>query len=96
MESLPNNCTFEIDDINPGLAHYEGTFDLVHCRIISAGLRDCIKSKKDVQACLKPGGMLIWMDVDYDLIAEKMEDYAQRGSEKQEGGSWAARMLHGK
>lgn len=94
MDSLPPNCSFEIDDINPGLPHYEGKFDIVHCRIIGAGLQDRVQAKTFVQECLKPGGMLIWMDVDYDLIAENMDDYEQRASEKHAGGSWCARMLY--
>jgi hypothetical protein len=95
MEALPSNCTFDIDDINPGLPHYESQFDLIHCRIIGAGLRDCQKSKLDVEACLKPGGVLIWMDVDYDLIEENMENFVERACDTREGGSWPARMLYG-
>jgi hypothetical protein len=95
MEMVPRNCIFELDDIAPGLPHYEGLFDVVHCRMIGAGLRDCRQSKLDVEACLKPGGILIWTDVDYDLIAENMVDFVERASDTKEGGSWVARMLYG-
>ena len=36
---IPSNCRFEIDDINHGLDHFSGAFDLVHVRCIALGVR---------------------------------------------------------
>jgi hypothetical protein len=38
IELLPPNCHFEIDDINLGLSHYHGLFDLIHVRCIGSGV----------------------------------------------------------
>jgi hypothetical protein len=38
LETLPPNCRFEIDDINLGLSHYHGEFDVIHARCIGTGV----------------------------------------------------------
>lgn len=37
-EQLPDNLRVEVDDINLGLDHFYGRFDLVHMRSVYAGL----------------------------------------------------------
>lgn len=37
-EQLPDNFRMEVDDINLGLSHYYGRFDLVHMRLVDHGL----------------------------------------------------------
>ncbi|KAJ7755057.1 hypothetical protein DFH07DRAFT_500073 [Mycena maculata] len=41
MQSLtmPDNCRSEVDDINLGLEHFYGDFNVVHARLISSGVR---------------------------------------------------------
>jgi len=34
----PPNCAFELDDINQGLAHFYGRFDVVHMRSVGSGV----------------------------------------------------------
>jgi hypothetical protein len=36
---VPPNCRFEIDDVNDGLDHFTGAFDVVHVRNIAWGVR---------------------------------------------------------
>lgn len=35
---IPYNCRFEVDDINLGLSHFSGQFDLVHARCVATGV----------------------------------------------------------
>ena len=38
IDDPPPNCTFELDDINQGLSHFYGQFDVVHMRTVGAGV----------------------------------------------------------
>ena len=38
IDDPPPNCTFELDDINQGLSHFYGQFDVVHMRTIGSGV----------------------------------------------------------
>ncbi|PVG04451.1 S-adenosyl-L-methionine-dependent methyltransferase [Serendipita vermifera] len=92
-DTVPSNCRFEIDDINLGLAHYQDHFDLVHARVISAGFKDFKKAKQDIERCLKPGGMVVWIDGDYHFSGEDPETYVPLASEVNPEGSWMARII---
>ena len=37
IDDPPPNCTFELDDINQGLLHFYGQFDVVHMRTVGSG-----------------------------------------------------------
>ena len=39
--AVPDNCQFELGDVNRGLPHYHGQFDLIHMRQVSAGVSPC-------------------------------------------------------
>ncbi|KAG9042826.1 hypothetical protein FS842_002060 [Serendipita sp. 407] len=67
---IPQNCMFEIDDINKGLEHFEGQFDLVHARCITFGISNYRKTMEEISLCLKPGGLAIFIEADLDLLAE--------------------------
>ena len=95
MDTIPPNVVFEVDDANLGLSHYEGKFDLIHARLVSAGLSNFLKTKEDLEKCLKPGGLIIWVEVDYHMIARNMVDYIPLPSETNPAGSWTARLLFG-
>lgn len=66
LESIPSNCHFEVDNIELGLNHFQNQFDVVHARLIAAGLKDFKKCKHDIEMCVKPGGIMLWLDGDYD------------------------------
>ncbi|PVF94993.1 S-adenosyl-L-methionine-dependent methyltransferase [Serendipita vermifera] len=67
---IPRNCTFEIDDINRGLDHFANSFDLVHVRLIAVGIKNYRRFMEEVTRCLKPGGLAIFIEGDYELLAE--------------------------
>jgi len=95
-ETLPSNCRFEVDDINRGLARFEGQFDLIHIRLVGSGCKDFYKAMSDVEKCLKPGGLVIWMDVDYDMYATTAFTYSRPpASELNPSGAWLVRILYG-
>ncbi|KAG8791092.1 hypothetical protein FRC16_000605 [Serendipita sp. 398] len=73
--SLPSNVQFEIDDVNKGLEHFKDMFDLVHIRLVGSGLQNFAKTMQDVEECLKPGGIALFMDVDYDMYSEDQRVY---------------------
>ena len=96
---LPANLTFEIDDINDGLEHFYGQFDVVHMRSVMIGLRDFDRTMREVQLCAKPGGLIIIVDGDGDICDEdrlhvaKVADMANEGSASP--GSWLRKIMWG-
>jgi SAM-dependent methyltransferase len=125
-ENLPNNCRFEVDDINLGyvsplpsqsctnlpshpperMGHLAGQYDLIHIRLVGSGLKDIQKSMSDVERCLKPGGLVLWLDIDYDLYSrpratesngrsESTFIYKPVASELNPGGAWLQRPIYG-
>ena len=55
---------------------------------------------RDVEACLKPGGLLVWMDGDQTAYQEDMVTPIPVGQERDEGGdpnegSWLHRIMRG-
>lgn len=37
-EHIPPNCRFEVDDINLGLTHFYGQFDVIQARFVTGGV----------------------------------------------------------
>lgn len=64
---VPPNCSFEIDDIDCGLEHFYGMFDLVHTRLVQVGVKDYPKMINQAAKCLKPGGLAIFIEADFQL-----------------------------
>jgi SAM-dependent methyltransferase len=95
-EALPSNCQFEVADINLGLAHFEGQWDLVHLRMVGSGFKNFLKVLSDVEKCLKPGGLVLWLDADYDMLATTSFTYSRPpASELNPSGAWLVRILYG-
>jgi SAM-dependent methyltransferase len=92
---LPPNCHFEIDDITLGLPHFKDQFDIVHARFIGSGLRDFKQSQADIHQCLKPGGIIIWMDVDYDIYTTDVHTYFPIATDDNPDGTWLGRVIYG-
>lgn len=111
LETVPSNCHFEVDNIELGLNHFQNQFDVVHARLIGAGLKDFKKSKLDIEMCVKPGGMMIWLDADYDrefslyyieciqildlVVGRDPHSYQVIATDETPNGSWMARMIYG-
>jgi SAM-dependent methyltransferase len=92
---LPPNCRFEIDDVNLGLTHFRGQFDVVHVRLVATGLKDFRKTMQDIEECLKPGGIVLWLEFDYDLCTGDQYVYMPFATAEEDSGSWFGRILYG-
>lgn len=84
-----------MDDINLGLSHFESEFDVIHTRLVGAGLKDFRKSLRDVGMCLKPGGIALWLDIDYALYSGETFSYLPVASELIPDGAWLQRPIYG-
>ncbi|KAH9843187.1 S-adenosyl-L-methionine-dependent methyltransferase [Rhodofomes roseus] len=72
----PSNCRFEIDDANLGFLHYIDSFDVVHARAISAGIRDFPGLLRELAGTLRPGGVLLLADGEQQLYDENQRPMA--------------------
>ncbi|KAG8838014.1 hypothetical protein FRC18_006847 [Serendipita sp. 400] len=93
IDNTPSNCRFELDDVNMGLAHFYDSFDVVHARFISSGVKDYRKMMEEAERCLKPGGVAIFVDYDALFCAED-QLHRQPMAETNENGSWLVRCSH--
>lgn len=94
-EMLTSNIRFEMDDVNSGLPHYAGRFDLVHMRCVGGGLPVYTEAMTTAARCLKPGGVLVIIELDTLLCAEDMVSSQKMSSPNQLDGSWIQRFFHG-
>ncbi|KAK0481523.1 S-adenosyl-L-methionine-dependent methyltransferase [Armillaria novae-zelandiae] len=67
---MPPNCRSEVDDINLGLEHFYGDFNVVHCRLISSGIRDYAHLIDQISRVLRPGGLIDLMEFDFHCYDE--------------------------
>ncbi|PVF97733.1 S-adenosyl-L-methionine-dependent methyltransferase [Serendipita vermifera] len=90
-EHAPSNCKFQVLDINAGLSQFHGMYDLVHCRYTGQGFADHRKSMIDAVKCLKPGGVIIFIDIT-EMIREDFESAYTPATSSNLDGSWHQRM----
>lgn len=91
--SVPSNCRFEVDDVNLGLGHFYDQFDVVHARLISSGIKDYRNMMEEAEKCLKPGGVVVFVDYDAMFCAQDQVS-RQPMAETNENGSWLVRCSH--
>ncbi|KAJ6520254.1 hypothetical protein C8R45DRAFT_954465 [Mycena sanguinolenta] len=65
--TMPDNCRSEVDDINLGLEHFYGDFNVVHARLISSGIKDYPRLIDQIAHCLRPRGLLCMMEFDFHV-----------------------------
>ncbi|EJU02840.1 S-adenosyl-L-methionine-dependent methyltransferase [Dacryopinax primogenitus] len=65
LRPLPENCRFEVDDVNLGMAHFHNQFDVVHARHICSGIRDYARFAYDIANVLRPGGLALFFEAEY-------------------------------
>ncbi|PVG02071.1 S-adenosyl-L-methionine-dependent methyltransferase [Serendipita vermifera] len=92
-ENLPPNCRFEVDDINLGLSHFEGHFDVIHLRFVAGGMKNFAQRMKDVHSCLKPGGIVLWIEMDYSLYFTEEFKYLPFATDTDPEHSWQQRIV---
>ncbi|KIO25769.1 hypothetical protein M407DRAFT_24928 [Tulasnella calospora MUT 4182] len=66
-ESPPPNCRFECDDVNLGLLHCRGGFDVVHVSCVAQGIANYRKMLDEITEVLRPGGVFLAVDGDVHL-----------------------------
>ncbi|EKM61450.1 uncharacterized protein PHACADRAFT_248069 [Phanerochaete carnosa HHB-10118-sp] len=90
---MPPNCRSEIDDINLGLQHYTGEFDVSHVRLISSGIRDYDGLIDQIALTLKPGGLVDLTEFDFRVYGADRRP-APLEDEGGVGASALARWMH--
>ncbi|KZT42689.1 hypothetical protein SISSUDRAFT_979712 [Sistotremastrum suecicum HHB10207 ss-3] len=68
---MPPNCRSEVDDINLGLEHFYGEFDLVHARLIASGIKDYAGLIEHISRVLRPCGLLLVAEWDFRAYDEQ-------------------------
>jgi len=74
--TMPPNLRSEVDDINLGLEHFYGDFNVVHARLISSGIKDYNLLVDQMSRVLRPGGLLDVSEFDfrvYDADHRRLE-----------------------
>ncbi|KAJ8084742.1 hypothetical protein AAF712_006408 [Marasmius tenuissimus] len=69
-QHLPPNLRSEVDDINLGLEHFYGDFNVVHARLISSGIKDYAGLIHHISLVLRPGGLMDVMEFDFHAYDE--------------------------
>jgi SAM-dependent methyltransferase len=97
---LPSNVHFEVYDINKGLEHLSNIYDLVHMRSAVGGIHDAEKTMMQASLCLKPGGLILFIEGDPDICAEdklhtvNFPDSARGGTDRE--ASWFRKIIYGR
>jgi SAM-dependent methyltransferase len=75
MQSLymPSNCRSEVDDINLGLEHFYGDFNVVHARLICTGIKDYAALVDQIGNVLRPRGLVEFIEYGFRLYDENKQ-----------------------
>lgn len=65
--TMPPNLRSEVDDINLGLEHFYGDFNVVHARLISSGIKDYHLLIDHIARVLRPGGLIDVSEFDFHI-----------------------------
>jgi hypothetical protein len=64
---LPPNVIILRDDVNLSMEPDHNIYDLIHARNIQSGITNFAEKVEDLQRCLKPGGLIIFIENTYEL-----------------------------
>lgn len=92
LESPPPNFQFEIYDMNQGLERFHERFDVVHARMVSAGIKDYKTFVDQAWKCVKPGGVLELVEA-VGIHDENTMVRTGPASDKDPEGSWLSRIM---
>ncbi|KAF8347040.1 S-adenosyl-L-methionine-dependent methyltransferase, partial [Amanita rubescens] len=73
--SIPLNLRSEVDDINLGLEHFYGDFNVVHASLVGSGIKNYERLVDQISHVLRPGGLIDVMEWDfciYDVNRNKI------------------------
>jgi len=74
-DKIPQNCRFEVDDLNLSLEHYTNNFSVIHDRMMEQGLNDAESFMYEAARALKPGGILMIVHGDIQYWTEDFEPF---------------------
>jgi len=92
---MPANVEFHRHEVNQGLASYYGAFDITHVRCIGSGITSYRSFIEEVTKCLKPGGLAIFVEGDFDLFKEDQKTIQEPVSKEHPDGSWLQKWMIG-
>lgn len=90
-DKAPKNVEFRRHNVNDGLAPFYDSYDVVHVRCIGAGTTSYRGMLVEATRCLKPGGLAIFIEGDFDLLGEDQITILEPASDNNENGSWMQR-----
>ncbi|KAI0673624.1 hypothetical protein C8Q78DRAFT_1018090 [Trametes maxima] len=90
--NMPPNCRSEVDDINLGLQHFYGAFDVAHARLVSSGIRDYKGLIDEMVQTLRPRGLIQLIEFDFRVYDNQHE--AIMPSRLEEETPWFARWMN--
>ncbi|PVF94111.1 hypothetical protein CPB86DRAFT_789361 [Serendipita vermifera] len=97
----PENVRFQTYDINKGMSQFHGQYDMIQMRCALAGITNSESTVKDLLMSLKPGGLLMVMEGDrlveadrIKLVAVAKVEGSETDSSANDNESWLARILH--
>ncbi|KAI0375494.1 hypothetical protein BV20DRAFT_960668 [Pilatotrama ljubarskyi] len=90
--NMPPNCRSEVDDINLGLQHFYGAFNVAHARLVSSGIRDYKGLIDEMVQTLRSRGLIQLVEFDFRVYdADKLPIMPSRLEEET---PWLARWMN--
>jgi SAM-dependent methyltransferase len=62
-----------VDDVNLSLAHYSNCFDVVHARLVDAGIANHAKFVNEAARILRPGGVILLVQGYLQLFTDSFQ-----------------------
>ncbi|OBZ77001.1 hypothetical protein A0H81_03655, partial [Grifola frondosa] len=82
----------EVDDVNFGIQHYYGDFNVVHARLISSGIRDYKGLVDQIAQTLRSGGIVDLTEFDFRFCDGNKSPILSSTTERQI--TWIARWMN--
>ncbi|KAI9057027.1 hypothetical protein FKP32DRAFT_1615516 [Trametes sanguinea] len=90
--NMPPNCRSEVDDINLGLQHFYGEFNVAHARLVSSGIRDYKGLIDEMVQTLRPRGLIQLVEFDFRVYDVNKQPIMP--SRLEEETPWLARWMN--
>ncbi|KAJ8494525.1 hypothetical protein ONZ51_g2288 [Trametes cubensis] len=90
--NMPPNCRSEVDDINLGLQHFYGAFNVAHARLVASGIRDYKGLIDEMVQTLRPRGLIQLVEFDFRVYDVNKKPIMP--SQLDEETPWVARWMN--
>lgn len=94
-EHLPPGVEFQQHNVNDGLEQFYNEFDVVHVRCVASGVKSYRNLLQEAIKCVKPGGVAVFVEGDFDLFTEDQKTIVEPASDANPNGSWLQRWMQG-